>query len=384
MDKILLTPGPTELAEATRLAMARPIINPDLDPDFFSFYRQLTTKLQQIMVTKNDCLILNGEGILGLEAAVACLVEPGETVLVLDNGFFGHGFADFVTMYGGIPLFLSKDYHEPIRAGELKVMLDQHPEIKVATIVHCDTPTAMLNPIQELVPLLKERGIISIVDAVASLAGDPVLVDECGIDICLGGSQKAISAPPGLTLCSISEAAWQKMRSRQTPVPGFYLNLLIWKDGWLSGKEEFPYTQPISDLYALDAAFDAVLAEGEAIYQRHAKLASAVRKTFEQGAFELWPVPGYSASTVTAVGIPRGVEDEAVLRQELWREHGVMIGGSWGELAGKIWRVGHMGEGARYDKVERFFVALETVFHSHNYPVAPLAEIFRAFMAENA
>ena len=359
--KILLTPGPTELAEATRMAMARPILNPDLDTDFFQFFRELTAKLQRLMHTKEDVLILNGEGILGLEAAVAALVEPGDEVLVLDNGFFGHGFADFVSMYGGKPIFLSKDYHQPIRRADLEEALALHPNIKIATMVHCDTPTGMLNPIEELVPLLRERGILSIVDAVASLGGDLVEVDAWGIDICCCGSQKAISAPPGLTLMSVSSAAWAHMAKRSVPIPGFYVNLLVWKNGWLAGKEEFPYTMPISDLYALDAALDLLLRDEDGVLLRHHQLAEATKNTFQRAGFTLWSGMDYSAHTVTAVELPAGVTDEAELRQALWAEHGVMIGGSWGELAGKVWRVGHMGEGADAAKLYTFFVALEAV-----------------------
>lgn len=375
MNKLILTPGPTEISEHVRAAMARPITNPDLDPEFFAFYDRLCGKIGTLLHTKNQVLVLSGEGILGLEAAVASLVEPGDEVLVLDNGVFGHGFADFVTMYGGTPVFLTKDYRQSFAAEDLEQALAKHPAIKIATMVHCDTPSAMLNPLEEIVPVLKQHGILTIVDAVASMGGDPVLVDEWGIDIVLGGSQKAFSAPPGLTIVAISKAAWAKMEQRRNPIPGFYVNLLNWKTTWLKDRV-FPYTQPISDLYALDAAIDGLLAEGDAVYERHFQVAEATRQTLIRGGFELYPQDGASADTVTAFLIPQGLDD-AKVRQHLWDRHGVMIAGSWGDLAGKVWRIGHMGENARPEKVFRFFLAFEQTLNELDYDRAfPLAATF--------
>ena len=375
MEKIILTPGPVEVSEAVRMAMAKPIVNPDLDPQFFEFYRQLTAKLQKVLHTKEDVLVLNGEGILGLEAAVVNVVEPGDTVLVLDNGFFGRGFADFVTGCQGKVIFLSKDYMEAITADDLKAALDQHPEVKIVTMVHCDTPSGMLNPIEELAKVCSERGVLSIVDAVASMAGEKILVDEWKIDIIIGGSQKALSAPPGLTIMSISEKAWQMMRNRKVAFGGFYLNLLIWKNSWLTHFKEFPYTQPVSDLYALDEAVNRVLEEGEDLYRRHQRIATAVRQTLTRAGFQMMPHENCRAVTVTAFMVPEGLPDEA-FRTKLWKKYGVMIGGSWGSLAGKVWRIGHMGEGAKADKVYRFFDAFEKILLDYDLEPYPMAAAF--------
>lgn len=375
MEKVILTPGPVEVSEAVRMAMAKPIVNPDLDSQFFDFYRQLCAKLQKVLHTQEDVLVLNGEGILGLEAAVVNVVEPGDTVMVLDNGFFGRGFADFVTGCQGKVVFLSKDYNEAITAEDLEKALDQHPEVKVVTMVHCDTPSGMLNPIEELAKVCHRRGVVSIVDAVASMAGEKIMVDEWKIDILIGGSQKALSAPPGLTIMSISERAWQTIRNRKLPYGGFYLNLLIWKNGWLTHFKEFPYTQPVSDLYALDEAVNRVIEEGEDLYIRHQRIASAVRQTLTRAGFEIMPRENCRAVTVTAFMVPEGLADEA-FRNKLWKKYGVMIGGSWGSLAGKVWRIGHMGEGAKADKLYRFFDAFEKILLDYNREPYPMAAAF--------
>ena len=375
MEKFILTPGPVEVSEAVRIAMAKQIVNPDLDPTFFDFYKQLSQKFQKILHTKEDVLVLNGEGILGLEAAVVNVVEPGDTVLVLDNGFFGRGFADFVIGCGGQVVFLSKDYQQAITAEDLRDALIQHPQVKVVTMVHCDTPSGMLNPIQDLAPICREFGKLSIVDAVASMAGEKILMDEWQIDILIGGSQKALSAPPGLTIMGVSEMAWQAMRKRKTPYGGYYLNLLLWKNGWLTHYKEFPYTQPVSDLYALDEAVNRVLTEGEDVYTRHRKIACAVRQTLQKAGFQLMPNEDCRAVTVTAFMVPDHIPDEA-FRLKLWKKYGVMIGGSWGSLAGKVWRIGHMGEGAKADKIYRFFDAFEQALLDYNVEPYPMAAAF--------
>ncbi|MCE5196798.1 MAG: alanine--glyoxylate aminotransferase family protein [Negativicutes bacterium] len=382
MDKMILTPGPVEVAEPVRFAMAKPILNPDLDLDFFDFYENLCGKLKKLLHTQNDVLVLNGEGILGLEAAVVNLVQPGETVLVLDNGFFGRGFADFVTGCGGKVVFLSKDYNEAITAEEIRQALIEHPEIKVATMVHCDTPSGMLNPVGELARVCRERGVISVVDAVASMAGEKIELDDWQIDIVIGGSQKALSAPPGLTILAISQQAWQKMLEREIPYGGYYLNLVTWKNGWLAGTKEFPYTMPISDLYALEEAVNRALAEGEGLYARHRMVASAVRETLSRAGFQLMPRQDCRAVTVTAIMVPLGIDDER-FRRQLWKKYGVMIGGSWGSLAGKVWRIGHMGEGARPEKLFRFFDAFEKNLRDFKREPYPMAAVFAELYQES-
>ncbi|NLN83855.1 MAG: alanine--glyoxylate aminotransferase family protein [Firmicutes bacterium] len=375
MNKILLTPGPVEVKESVRRAMARPMVNADLDPEFLSFFNQLTDKFKKLLKTENDIILLNGEGIIGLEAAVVNIVEAGDQVLVLDNGYFGKGFADFVSNAGGVPVILSKDYNQAFTAEDLEKALDQHPKVKAVTMVHCDTPSAMLNPIEELALVCQRRQVISIIDAVASMAAEPIETDQWGVDILLGGSQKALSAPPGMTILAISDRAWQRMYERKEPYKGFYLNLLIWKNGWLKDGKEFPYTQPVSDLYALDEAVNLALAEGDQLFQRHQDIAEATRQTLLESGFSLMPEENCRSNTVTAFNIPEGIADQE-FRNKLWQEYGIMIGGSWGPLAGKIWRIGHMGEGARAEKLFLFFTAFAKLLKAYGLDKPEMAEVF--------
>ncbi len=190
----MMTPGPTMTARSVLQARSREFVNPDVDPDFCEEYHRVCTELAGLLDTRNEVFILGGEGILSLEAACASLTEPGDRVLVIDNGIFGRGFADFVKIYGGDPVLYTVDYHRPVEAEALRQFLEGDHDFKYATIVHCDTPSGVLNDIGLLCPMLKEYGILTVVDSVAAMFGEEVHVDEWRIDIICGGSQKALSA----------------------------------------------------------------------------------------------------------------------------------------------------------------------------------------------
>lgn len=351
---LVMSPGPTTISEEVRRAMSQKITNPDLDPEFFEFYKGTTEKLKKLLKTKNDVLILNGEGILGLEAACASLIEPGDRVLCIDNGIFGKGFGDFAKIYGGDVTYFTCDYRRKVNPDKLRKFLSENSGFKIATLVHCETPSGLTNPVDKLCNVLKEYGIITIVDSVSGIGGEKIEVDEWKIDVVLGGSQKCLSAPPGLSFISISEEAWQKILNRKYPIVGFYVNLSIWKD-WYSEKA-FPYTQPISDIYALDAALDKVLIEGEDLLKRHSKIAEVVRKSLISAGLELYPLEGYS-NTVTSVVIPKETNFKDIFNTML-NEHNILIAGAFDVLQDKVFRIGHMGENCTIDKV---FVTLKAL-----------------------
>ena len=278
-NKFIYTPGPTRVRENVRLEIAKSTTNPDIDIEFCDFYKNTCEKIASILNTANDVYILSGEGILGLEAACASLTEPGDKILVIDNGIFGRGFDDFVKMYGGEVVYFSGDYTKEIDVEELEIFLQKENDFKYATIVHCDTPTGVLNDLSKICPLLKKYNILTVVDSVAAMVGEEIRVDDWKIDIALGGSQKAISAPAGLTIVSISEDAKNSMKNRKVPIAGFYLNLTIWQDYYKN--KWFPYTMPINEIIGLDRAIDNILEEKiENVLVRHQKIASATRKAF--------------------------------------------------------------------------------------------------------
>lgn len=350
----IMTPGPTQVRENVRLARAFETTNPDLDIQFFNFYKETCENIQRLLHTKNEVRILCGEGILGLEAACASLTEKGDRVLVIDNGIFGEGFADFVKIYGGEPIFFKGDRKKQIDVAALKIFLETDSDFKYATVVHCDTPSGVLNDISLICPLLKEKGILTVVDSVAAMGGTPLKVDDWKIDIVLGGSQKCISAPPGLTVLSISDDAFKAMESRKMPIASFYCNLLIWKNYY--EEKWFPYTQPISDINGLHRAIDNILHD-ESIISRHTQIGQGVRKAVIAAGLKLYIEDGYS-NTVSVIELPDGIEDKS-LRKFMVDKYNIFIAGSFGYLSGKVIRIGHMGENARVDKVSYTLFALQ-------------------------
>ena len=352
--------------------MAMPILNPDLEDEFFERVHGVQQMLKDLYHTEGEVVIQNGEGILGLESACASFIEKGDKVLCIDNGIFGHGFIDFVALYGGEVTVYSSPYDEPVDAGGLKLFLENNHDFKLATLVHCETPSGITNPVEKICPLLHEYGILSVVDSVSALGGEPLQMDRWNMDVVLGASQKCFSAPPGLTLVAMGESAQKMLEERKTPVAGFYLNLGIWK-GWYE-KKWFPYSQPVSDIFALEEALKVMLEEGDYL-TRHEVLSKAVRKAVYSSGLRLYGKSGHS-STVSTVLLPQGVSFQA-LQEEMVGKHGVLIGGAFDYLGNQVFRIGHMGENSREDKLYMTLKALHLSLTSLGVELKePMHEIF--------
>lgn len=350
----MMTPGPTMVPETVMEARSRVFGNPDVDTDFVEQYASVCGHISELLNTENETYILDGEGILGLEAACASLTEPGDRVLVIDNGIFGKGFADFVKIYGGEPVLYTVDYHEPVQAAALAAYLEKDHEYKYATVVHCDTPSGVLNDLESICPLLKKYGILTVVDSVAAMFGQEVKVDDWQIDVICGGSQKALSAPPGLAFVTVSDKAMEVMEHRKVPVASFYCNLLTFKN--YKKEKWFPYTMPASDINGLEEAVRLVQEDTERI-TRHEKIAQAVRQAVTAAGLSLYLNFG-DANTVTVIRVPEGMKDTDIIRH-MKETYGILVSGSFDVLAGKVIRLGHMGNNARKDEVAAMLEALE-------------------------
>lgn len=368
----LMTPGPTQVAENVRMARSLPCTNPDLDETFVDFYRETCEKISSLLHTNNETLILGGEGILGLEAACASLTEPGDRVLVLDNGIYGKGFADFVSMYGGIPELYSSDYRNTLDVSALKAFLKDHHDYKYATIVHGDTPSGMLNDVSAICPLLKSYGIMTVVDSVSAMFGEELDVDSCRIDLLCGGSQKVISAPPGLTFVVVSDDAKRTMNERKTPIASFYANLKVFEHYY--EEKWFPYTMPISDIRGLRAAIENIENDPD-ILKRHVRIGEASRKAITAAGLSLYLETGFS-NTVTVFEVPAETTAKAIL-DTVRDDSGILLAGSFGCLAGKVIRIGHMGENATIPNLLETFDALDRAMKKLGVPLkASMKEIF--------
>ncbi|SEP62516.1 pyridoxal-phosphate-dependent aminotransferase family protein [Natrinema salaciae] len=350
-DRLRMTPGPTEVPAAVRERMSEPTPNPDVEPAFFEFYRTLTGKLEAIY-GDDDIAILGGEGILGLEAAVASLVEPGDRVLCLANGLYGEGFADFVEMADGEAVVCDAPWRGPLDLATVESHLETG-SFDVATMVHCETPTGVLNDLEPVLDVLDEHDVVSVVDAVSSLGGTPVPTDR--IDVCLGASQKCFSAPPGLTVCSVSDRAWAKIESFETE--SLYTDLEPWRDA--ADEEWFPYTHLASNLYGLDTAIDLLLEEGlEDVFERHEAAAERCRERAAAIGLGLYPDEATASPTVTALEVDGSA---TALQRTLADEHDIVLATGLGDLEDDVLRIGHMGHNARVDRVDRTMDAVAAV-----------------------
>lgn len=351
----IMTAGPTQVRENVRMSRSLECTNPDLDPAFYEFYRQTCQMLSKALNTENCALILGGEGILGLEAACASLTEPGDRVLVIDNGVFGKGFADFVKIYGGKPVSFVSDYHCPVDLQELEDFLKNDSDFKYATVVHVDTPSGVLNDVEEISKLLDRYGIMTVADSVAGIFGQKLELSNSKIDILCGGSQKALSCPPGLTMIWVSERAFDAMENRKTPIAAFYANILNYKNYY--DNQQIVYTMPISDINGLRTALENYFEMEDITYDRHDRIAAATRAALREGGLELYLDSGF-ANTVTAVVVPKGITDDEIM-EGMMKDYNIMISNSFDVLAGKVIRIGHMGENAREDKVAATLNALQ-------------------------
>ena len=371
----IMTAGPTQVRENVRMARSLECTNPDLDMEFFDFYKETCDMLSKVTNTKNKAFVLCGEGILGLEAACASLTEPGDRVLVIDNGVFGKGFADFVKIYGGQPVLYTADYHNPIALTDLETFLETNHNFKYATVVHCDTPSGVCNDVEEISKLLDKYGIMTVVDTVAALFGEPLDLSNSKIDILCGGSQKALSVPPGLTMLWVSDRAFEAMESRQTPIASFYANILLFKNYYED--KFFPYTMPISDIKGLHVGLKNYF-EDKAIHERHAKIAAATRKALIAGGIKLYLESGW-ANTVTVLEVPEGVTDVQILRG-MEKDYGIMISGCFDVLAGKVVRIGHMGENCYVEQVVPTLQALQGTLEKLGVPI--VCDLAKTFLTE--
>ncbi|TYL38637.1 alanine--glyoxylate aminotransferase family protein [Natronococcus pandeyae] len=364
-DRLRMTPGPTEVPTAVRQAMSEPTPNPDLEPEFFEFYRSLTDKLETIYHAgidadgtsaserDEDVVVLGGEGILGLEAAIASLVGEGDQVLCLSNGLYGEGFADFVENYGGEAVVSEVSWRETLDVDVVADVLEEEGPFDVATMVHCETPTGTLNDLEPVLDVLEEYDVLSVVDAVSSLGGTPVPTGK--IDVCLGASQKCLSAPPGLTTCAVSERAWDRIESVENPT--LYADLEPWRTA--ADEEWFPYTHLASNLYGLDAAVDLLLEEGlDDVFARHEETATLCRERAADLGLETYAEDEADCSpTVTALDVERATD----VQQAVLEEHDIVLATGLGDLEDEILRIGHMGHNARTDRVERTMDAIANV-----------------------
>jgi pyridoxamine---pyruvate transaminase len=287
--------------------------------------------------------------VLGIEAAARGVVRPGMKCLNLVSGVYAKWFGDWLRSYEAEVVEIEVPYDEALDPAQVREELERHGDFEFVALVHSETPSGVENPLDEIGPIAKQAGALVFADVVSAVGGTELLTDEWGVDICVGGPQKCLAGPPGMSLCVVGEDAWAAIEANPNAPRGTYLSLLDWREVWIEGgRVKYPYTPSVSDINGIHAAVGECLDDGlGAVIARHAAAARACREGVKAMGLELWPRnEDYATSCVTAIRCPEGVEVKPTLAH-IRERYGVMLSGGYGELTEKLFRLGHMGPGAR-------------------------------------
>ena len=361
--RVLLGPGPSLVDPRVLKAMSTPLIG-HLDPQFLTIMNNMQTMLRQVMQTDNDLTFaVAGTGSASMEAAFANMIEPGDDVLICINGYFGHRMVDMAERYGATVHTINRPWGEVFTTEDVKTALTQSGATLVG-IVHAETSTGAMQPLDEITKLVHDAGAYIIVDTVTSLGGLPVRVDEVGIDVCYSGGQKALSCPPGASPLTFSPRAVERIHNRRTKVANWYLDATMLGNYWGSDRT-YHHTAPISMNYALYESLRVILEEGlENRWARHQANAELLWDGLENLDMVLHVEASYRLPTLTTVRIPAGI-DEVAVRKALLHDYNIEIGGGLGDLKGQVWRIGLMGYSSRKENVLLLLAALETLMKRH-------------------
>jgi alanine-glyoxylate transaminase/serine-glyoxylate transaminase/serine-pyruvate transaminase len=355
-------PGPSDVHPRILEALSRPTIG-HLDPAFIGMMDELKELLQYTFQTRNAMTMpVSAPGSAGMETCFVNLVEPGDKVIVCQNGVFGGRMKENVERCGGVAVIVEDKWGDAIDINKLEDALQAHNDAAIVAMVHAETSTGAQSDVAALVKLAHEHGCLTIVDTVTSLGGTPVKVDEWDIDAIYSGSQKCLSCTPGIAPVSFNERALEKVRNRKTRVQSWFMDLSLVMGYWGEGaKRAYHHTAPINALYALHEALLMLKEEGlENAWQRHRKNHLILRAGLEAMGLQFVVNEADRLPQLNAVSIPEGVDD-ATVRGRLLHEYNLEIGAGLGVLAGKVWRIGLMGHSSRMENILLCVGALESV-----------------------
>ncbi len=366
-ERLLLGPGPSPVPASFLAALAKPTLG-HLDPAFVGLMDEIKTMLRAALQTKNALTIpISAPGSAGMEACLANLIEPGDSVVICSNGVFGGRMRENALRMGAKVILVEDAFGQPVDANKVEDALRANPGVKLLGFVHAETSTGVRSDAQTLCALARKHGALSVVDAVTSLGGIELAVDDWGIDALYSGSQKCLSAPPGLSPLTFSDAAVAALKARTHKVQSWFLDLSLVMSYWSGeGARSYHHTAPVNMLYALHEALRLLLQEGlQQAWARHRHshelLAAGIAdlgKDFP--GLEFLVASEYRLPQLNTICVPDGV-DEAAVRRSLMQNHSIEIGAGLGPLAGKVWRIGLMGAGSRPEIVARVLAALAAV-----------------------
>ncbi len=371
-QRILLGPGPSDVPARVLSALAAPTLG-HLDPAYLKIMDHTRQMLREVFRTKNELtMAISGTGSAGMEACVANLIEPGDEMIVCVNGVFGGRMRDVAQRCGATVHSVEVEWGQSVDPQKVADALKQHPKTKVVGVVHAETSTGALSNVEEISKVVHAAGALILVDAVTSLGGMDLRIDDWKIDACYSGTQKCLSCPPGLSPVTISADAVKKMDQRKTKCQSWYLDFSMLRQYW--GEDRvYHHTAPVNMTYGLHAALAIVLEEGlDNRIARHVKNHQALRAGLE--AIGLKFVPKNSLTTLNLVSVPDGAND-AQIRKALLERFGIEIGAGLGPFKGKAWRIGLMGYASSQRNVLMILAALETLLGKSG-ALAPAEKVY--------
>jgi alanine-glyoxylate transaminase/serine-glyoxylate transaminase/serine-pyruvate transaminase len=360
--RTLLGPGPSDVHPRVLAALSKPTLG-HLDPAFVGFMNEVKELLQYAFQTSNTLTLpISGPGSAGMEAALANVIEPGDTVVAAVNGYFSGRMAEMSVRQGAKVVRIDEPWGRPVDPARVEATLRDNPGTKVLAFVHAETSTGVLSDAKALAEIAHRHGAIVVVDAVTSLGGVPLLVDEWGIDVAFAASQKCLGAPPGLAPITFGPRALEVMDRRRAPMQSWFFDMSLIRGYWSGGvKRAYHHTAPSNALYGLHEALVMLQEEGiENSWERHLRNHLALCEEIEAMGLTLMVPKACRLPQLNPVLVPEGV-DEAQVRTRILNEFNLEIGGAFGELVGKIWRIGLMGHSSRPENIALCMRALKSV-----------------------
>jgi alanine-glyoxylate transaminase/serine-glyoxylate transaminase/serine-pyruvate transaminase len=371
-ERLLCGPGPTNVDPAVLEAMSRPMLG-HLDPVLHEILLDVVGMLRKAWRMPDGLVLpLHCTGTAGMETGIANLLEPGDTAIVAQCGYFGRRIGEIARRHGADVVEVDADWGEAVPNERLVDALDRHPHARVLAVVHAETSTGVEHRLAELGEAMRGRDTLLMADCVTSLGGIPLEAGAWGVDFAYSCTQKCLAAPPGMSPLVVSEQAMERIRTRRTPVP-FSFDLLLLESYWIERPAAYHHTAPILGIYALHEALRLALDEGlEARWARHAEAAAHLRGELKARELEVLAATDCRAAPLTAVRVPEGVDGKAV-QGRLLREHGIEVGGGLGPDAPAMWRIGLMGRNASVETADRVVGALDEALAAERPPLATVA-----------
>ncbi|OYP34589.1 pyridoxal-phosphate-dependent aminotransferase family protein [Rhodopirellula sp. MGV] len=357
-QRLLMGPGPSTVPARILKAISSPTLG-HLDPQYIGYMDETCEMIRQVYRTENALSFpVSGTGMAGMETVMVNLIEPGDEAIVMVNGVFGGRMKDILTRCGAEVHAIEIPWGQSFSKQHFADAVAAHPNAKLLAVVHAETSTGALQDLSGVGEIVHQAGMLLVVDAVTSIGGHDVRVDDWGIDAIYSGTQKCLSCPPGLSPVSFSPRALETIDARKTPVRSWYLDVTMLKNYYTGGGgRAYHHTAPINMVYALREALAIVLEEGlDERIERHRDMHLLLREGLE--SLGLKYIPDHSLHTLNCVAVPDGI-DEAAIRKRLLTDFDIEIGGGLGVFAGKAWRIGLMGESAAEKNILTLLAALD-------------------------